>query len=74
MKQVQAVVPLGDNKAKERAQIMHSAGLGGGISIGNIVINGDARLTAAEVRAAMLTTELPKALNRSVSRGARGVI
>ena len=69
----EAVVPLGDNKAKERAQIMHSAGLGGGISIGNIVINGDARLTAAEVRA-MLTTELPKALNRSVSRGARGVI
>ena len=69
----EAVVPLGDNKAGERAQIMQSAGLGGGISIGNIVINGDARLTAAEVRA-MLTSELPKALNRSVSRGARGVI
>lgn len=69
----EAVVPLSDNKAGERAQIMQSAGLGGGISIGNIVINGDARLTAAEVRA-MLTSELPKALNRSVSRGARGVI
>ena len=69
----EAVVPLGANKAGERAQIMNSAGLGGGISIGNIVINGDARLTAGEVRA-MLTSELPKALNRSVSRGARGVI
>ena len=55
----EAVVPLGDNKAKERAQIMHSAGLGGGISIGNIVINGDARLTAAEVKL-LLTTELQR--------------
>ena len=69
----EAVVPLGADKATERAQIMHSAGLGGGISIGNIVINGDARLTAGEVRA-MLMSELPKALNRSVSRGSRGVI
>ena len=69
----EAVVPLGADKATERVQIMHSAGLGGGISIGNIVINGDARLTAGEVRA-MLMSELPKALNRSVSRGSRGVI
>lgn len=69
----EAVVPLSAGKSRERAEIMSAAGLGGGISIGNIVINGDARLTAAEVRA-MLTSELPKALNRSVSRGARGVI
>ena len=69
----EAVVPLSAGKSSERAEIMSAAGLGGGISIGNIVINGDARLTAAEVRA-MLTSELPKALNRSVSRGSRGVI
>lgn len=69
----EAVVPLSAGKANERAEIMSAAGLGGGISIGNIVINGDARLTATEVKA-MLVSELPKALNSSLARGSRGVI
>lgn len=70
----EAVVPLGAHKSAERQAVMAQAGLsGGGISIGNIVINGDARLTATEVRA-MLQTELPKALNKSLLRGSRGTI
>ena len=70
----EAVVPLGAHKSAERQAVMSQAGLsGGGISIGNIVINGDARLTATEVRA-MLNSELPKALNKSLLRGSRGTI
>lgn len=70
----EAVVPLGAHKSAERQAVMAQAGLmGGGISIGNIVINGDARLTATEVRS-MLQTELPKALNKSLLRGSRGTI
>lgn len=70
----EAVVPLGAHKSAERQAVMAQSGLSGaGISIGNIVINGDARLTATEVRA-MLQTELPKALNKSLLRGSRGTI
>ena len=70
----EAVIPLGAHKSAERAAVMSQSGLGGGgISIGNIVINGDARLTATEVRS-MLQSELPKALNKSLLRGARGTI
>ena len=70
----EAVIPLGAHKSAERQAVMAQAGLsGGGISIGNIVINGDARLTATEVRG-MLQTELPKALNKSLLRGSRGTI
>lgn len=69
----EAVIPLGAHKSAERAAVMSQAGLGGGgISIGNIVINGDARLTANEVRQ-MLAVEMPRAIQRSHLRGHRGV-
>ena len=69
----EAVVPLGAHKSAERQAVMSQSGLsGGGISIGNIVINGDARLTANEVRV-MIQTEMPKALQISLLRGHRGI-
>jgi len=72
----EAVVPLGAGKSGRRNAVMNEAGLSGGgtnISIGNIVINGDARLTATQVRQ-MIHTELPSAIKKSLFRGYRGVI
>jgi len=70
----EVVIPLGAGKEGRRDQLAAQAGLGG-ITIGDIVINGgsDPQTTAALVRT-VVERDLPAAIRRELTRGARGVI
>lgn len=70
----EVVIPLGAGKEGRRDQLAAAAGLGG-ITIGDIVINGgsDPQTTAALVRT-VVERDLPAAIRRELTRGARGVI
>ena len=70
----EAVIPLTNDKLKQIGAGIASAsgGMGANISFGDIVINGDG-LNKHEIQA-MIERELPKIINRSMRRGAQGVI
>jgi len=70
----EAVIPLTNSKLKQIGVGIADAsgGMGTNISIGDIVINGDG-LNKHEIQA-MIERELPKIINRSMRRGAQGVI
>jgi hypothetical protein len=70
----EAVVPLTNEKLKQIGVGIASAsgGMGTNVTIGDIVINGDG-LNKHEIQA-MIERELPKIINRSMRRGAQGVI
>lgn len=70
----EAVVPLSASKSKERQQVMNEAGLGGSITIGDIVINGNADSGTVNAIRDIVYRELPKVLRQEQMRGARGVI
>jgi hypothetical protein len=70
----EAVVPLTNEKLKQIGVGIASAsgGMGTNVTIGDIVINGDG-LNKHEIQT-MIERELPKIINRSMRRGAQGVI
>lgn len=70
----EAVIPLTNSKLKQIGIGISEAsgGVGTNVSIGDIVINGDG-LNKHEIQA-MIERELPKIINRSMRRGAQGVI
>lgn len=70
----EAVIPLTNDKLKQIGAGIASAsgGMGANISFGDIVINGDG-LNKHEIQA-MIERELPRIINRSMRRGAQGVI
>ena len=72
----EVVIPLSPGKAGRRDQLAAQAGLGGmSVNVGDIVINGasDPSTTATMVRQ-VVERDLPAAIRRELTRGARGVI
>lgn len=68
----EAIVPLSPNKRGAANAVMNQAGLGG-VTIGDIVINGGSNLSSGEIRA-IIRQDLPPILRQEMMRGRAGVI
>ena len=68
----EVIIPLSASKRGRANELMNQAGLGG-ITIGDIVINGGSNLSAGEVRA-IIRQDLPPILRQEMMRGRAGVI